>query len=268
MREAVSAKDSLVAGIHRIGGERSPARAVTRDSASVRGHDPALEGAKMTPRLIPRLLSHRPTRLLVIGLVSLLPAVASAQAPRWTARVSAAWVSPTGDDLAGSLTGTGPFRFAVDDGPGLAAELEYRLTPRFGLELSALTADLDAELSIPGGATPISDVESSTFELYGLGLGYHPTHGRRTDFHVGLFAAIAYFDDVVFLTELDRPTKLVFDDDVGFGLELGVDHAFGSGRWRASAGLRYFQMILEGEQAGQDADLDPLILTVGVGYRF
>lgn len=173
-----------------------------------------------------------------------------------------------GGELAAELPGGERFRFSAEDGIGLAVELEYRLRPRLGLEIAALTADLDAEFSIaPGGAT-LTDTEQAIFELYSAGVNYHLTPGRHLDLHVGAFAAITYFDDVIFLTEAGRSDKLVFDDDVGFGLKLGLDRPLGAaGRWQVSAGLRYLSAILEGEAAGQDADLDPLILTVGIGYR-
>ena len=150
-----------------------------------------------------------------------------------------------------------------------AVELERRLGRRWGLEVATLSADLDARFDLDLGIQALADTETSSFELWSLGVNYHLTPERATDVHVGVFAAITYFDDLVFLTEAGRADKLVFDDDVGFGVKLGVDHPLGdSGRWWLTAGVRYLRVILEGEIAGQDGDLDPVIGTVGVGYRF
>ena len=68
---------------------------------------------------------------------------------------------------------------------------------------------------------------------------------------------------------LVRAHKLSFDDDLGFGLRAGVDVPIGhGGSWIVSAGLRYLKAILESDGTGEDLDLDPLMVSIGVGYRF
>lgn len=161
------------------------------------------------------------------------------------------------------------FRFSVDSGPGVALEVEKRLKSRFGLELTISRARLDSEIELAAAGGLLNDAEESAFDLFGLGANYHFEPARKTDVHVGLFAAMITFDDVVFLTELGRRDKLVFDDDVGFGLKIGLQRSLGqSERWATSLSLRYLRAILEGETAGQDSALDPVVLAIGVGYRF
>ncbi|MDX1501478.1 MAG: OmpW family outer membrane protein [Thermoanaerobaculia bacterium] len=208
---------------------------------------------------------------IAIGVAVALPAGptrATAAEPKLTLRGCAVHVEPTGDDLAGLLPGGEPFAFRVEGGLGAGLEAEYRIRPRLGIELAALAADLDAELVTAPGGQVLRDTESAAFELFSAGVNYHRPVGGF-DLHVGAFAAIVYFDDVVFLTEVGRSDKLVFDDDTGFGIKLGLDRAIGaSGRWLVSLSTRYLGAILEGETAGQDTDLDPLIVSLGIAYRF
>ena len=77
------------------------------------------------------------------------------------------------------------------------------------------------------------------------------------------------FDDVIFLTAAARPEKLTFDDDHGLGAKLGVDVPLRSGsRWFLSAEACFLVTIMESEVAGQDLDFDPLIVSLGVSFRF
>ena len=41
-------------------------------------------------------------------------------------------------------------------------------------------------------------------------------------------------------------------------------------RWSFNAGLRYLLILMEAESAsgGRDLDLDPLIVSIGIGFRF
>lgn len=213
----------------------------------------------------------RPLHWLALSMLTVLGVAgapgALAQEAKWTVRGALAQVMPSGDDLSAALPDGSRFRFAADDGAGLGLELEYRVRPRLGIELAALRADLDAELSIAAGG--LTDREESAFELYSAGVNYLVTPGRRLQVHAGAFVAMVFFDDVIFFTESGRGDKLVFDDDVGFGVKLGLGRALGTQScWVVSLDVRYLQAILEGEAPGQDADLDPLIVSVGIGYRF
>ena len=79
------------------------------------------------------------------------------------------------------------------------------------------------------------------------------------------------FDGVTFLTEAGRREKRPFDDDVGFGLHIGVDLPLGSSkRWTIGARVRYLLVIMEAESAsgGRDFELDPIVPSIGIGYRF
>lgn len=209
-----------------------------------------------------------PAAILAAAL-ALSASVARADELRWRVRGLATWVSPAGDELVSNLPTGESFRFGVEDGVGFAGEIELRFKSHFGVEIAAIYADMDSELVVAAAGALLVDVEESVFEAYSAGVNYHWPVAARTDLHVGVFTAIVYYDDVIFLTEAGRFDKLVFDDDIGFGLKLGVDRSFGaSERWSLSLAARYLSAILEGEAAGQDMDLDPIVVSIGVGYRF
>jgi outer membrane protein W len=59
------------------------------------------------------------------------------------------------------------------------------------------------------------------------------------------------------------------DDDLGLGLQLNVEVPIGSrDHWSFVAGLRLVKLLMESEVPGQDLDLNPIVPTVGIGYRF
>jgi outer membrane protein W len=147
--------------------------------------------------------------------------------------------------------------------------VEYRWRPRLGVELGALVADVDSGFRLESGSATVTDVETMGIESVSLGLNWHLAPERRFDFTLGVFVAQTTFDDVIFLTEVGRPMKLTFDDDHGFGVKAALEAPFRrGGPWVVGFELRYLITILESEIAGQDLDLDPVLVLVGVGYRF
>lgn len=143
------------------------------------------------------------------------------------------------------------------------------LNDRFGVEFGAMSADYDTEFVLTTGAGPIVDSEKLGMYAFILGLNYHFETAHHADLHVGAFTAMSNYDDLIFNTEIDRRDKFSYDDDYGYGVKFGVDLPFSAdGKWIFSAELRYLLTILEGEDALADHDLDPIIVSVGVGYRF
>lgn len=222
-----------------------------------------------------------PSRALAIialaGGLALAAGPAGAQAPgqRWIARGWALGVYPQEDVLRDTSTFTDPLPGERRDfgiaagGPGFGLGLERRLGERLGVEVAALAGELEGNFRLATGGGVLTDREDIGTEIFTLGANWHLTPGRRADVAVGLFAAMAFFDDVIFLTEAGRREKLAFDDDVGIGVKAGVDIPFGrGGRWALSAEVRFLGLLLEGEIAGQDLSLDPLVPAVGIAYRF
>jgi outer membrane protein W len=234
-----------------------------------------LDPSATTGPLAPRSVAYRPGRSLGLLLVSLigstLPAAQAQESSRFTLRGYGVLLSPTGDVVsvadAESLERT--THTVTEDGTGFGVALEYRWRPRLGVELGVLLAEVDNSFRLESGDAVLTDVEAMGVESVSVGMNWHFAPDRRFDYSLGVFVAQTTFDDVIFLTEAGRPEKLTFDDDHGFGVKAAFDAPFRrGGPWSVGVELRYLITILESEIAGQDLDLDPLLVTLGVGYRF
>lgn len=224
-------------------------------------------GVRLVPRLALALFA------LLLGSAALPVAAADgggAPDARWIVRGYGVWVSPTGDEVAEARPiPEDRATFSMTDGAGFGLGLEYRWTRRLGVELGAMTADLDADFRLETGGLVLTDRETIATTSYSLGVNVHLLPGGRADLYAGGFVAMSAFDDVIFLTEAGLREKRSFDDDYGFGLALGMDVPFRpGGAWTFSASARYLLTIMEAEASGDDLDLDPLIVTAGLGYRF
>lgn len=215
-------------------------------------------------------------RFVAWGVVAgaLSPAAISGQETdsRWTLTASGAWLSPVGDEVTASQGP--PFAQQVetqevsDDATGFALGLAYRWTPRIGVELGFLLVEMDTNFRSEFAGMTFTDSESMDLESVLLGVNWHLTPERRVDVSIGGFVAQTKPEDVIFLTEIGGRAKRVFDDDIGFGVTVGLEVPFRpQGAWGLAASVRYLDTILESEMPGQDMDLDPIVATVGVRYR-
>lgn len=186
---------------------------------------------------------------------------------RWTLR-GYALAYATGDEVR-TLSGGETTLFGIDDGSGFGLDLEYRLSRRLGLEGAVFVGDIDSTLVIEGPGPAMRDSEDIGFEVFSVGANYHLMPDRRFDLAIGGFLANHFFDVVTFDFPSGRSERLSFDADYGFGAKIGADVPFGrDGNWLVSAELRYLLSILEAESGGRDLDANPVVLSVGLGYRF
>jgi opacity protein-like surface antigen len=222
---------------------------------------------------------HEPSRsvarILVAGLVAWALAAAapargqpsSDEDSRWILRGYALAYS-TGDEVR-TASGGETTLFGIDDGSGFGLDLEFRLSPRLGLEGAVFVGDIDGTLVIEGPGPAMRDTQDIGFEVFSVGANYHLMPDRRFDLAVGGFVANHYFDVVTFDFPSGRSERLSFDADYGFGAKLGADVSLGrESNWVVGAELRYLLSILEAESGGRDLDANPVVLSVGLGYRF
>jgi hypothetical protein len=191
---------------------------------------------------------------------------------RWTLRLEGGVYQSSGDAATWTQDGAaGPetARLELTDGSGFGAGLEYRVTRRFGLDVSVMFGSYGSDFRVDTATGSLLDSEDIDTSLHTLGVNYHFRPEHRWDIYVGGFVAMAAYDGVIYLSEPGRRDKLTWDDDIGFGARLGVDAPFRAGSpWVGTAQLRFLATILESEFAGRDLDLDPLIATVGIGRRW
>lgn len=212
--------------------------------------------------------------LVAASLLAATTPLLAAPKERWSLRALGVFYAPTGDQTLVALSPSqGDQNFAThevsEDGTGFGLTLEYRVTPHLGIEVGATFVDVDNSFRIQDSGSALSDVESMDFEIFHGGVSWHFTPDRRADLRIGIFMAETSFTDVIFFTEIGRQDKLAFDDDYGIGANFGADFDFRrGGRWFGSVDLRYLVTIMESEVAGEDLDLDPFSVRLGVGFRF
>lgn len=226
----------------------------------------------------PEAISGNVRRILAILVVAaalpLAPISGQEAVGRWSLTASGVWFSPAGDEVVVSqgmpLAAQREVLAVSEDATGFALGLEYRWRPRIGLELGALLAEMDSTYRVEvAGRTTFADTETMDLESLLLGVNWHLTPERRIDLSIGGFVAQTKPADTIFLTEVGRRVKQVFDDDLGVGVKVGLETSLRSqSAWGLAASVRYLDTIMESETPGQDLDLDPVILTAGARYRF
>lgn len=218
------------------------------------------------------------TGLVVLAALFSLVVPASAQITpardsKWIVRVHGVGILTSGNEIvvrqAIPPADVELTRHSVGDGAGFDLELERLVGRRLGVEISVILGGFTNDFSLDSAALSLRDSDRIGTYSTTVGVNYHLLGESRFDFHVGAFAGMINFDDIIFLTEVGRVDKRTFDDDTGFGAKVGVDVGLGkSESWTLSIAARYFVVIMEGEVAGQDLDLNPVLLSLGVGRRF
>ncbi|MEM7050341.1 MAG: OmpW family outer membrane protein [Acidobacteriota bacterium] len=218
--------------------------------------------------------SSRPLCLLLLFLICALPSAAD---DRWTVRFFASYL-----ETSGSLRDAGPgqtLEIDLSGDVGFGAAIERRFGERWGVELSALTTEVESRVDLTGLNFEAVDVTDFRFVPVTLGLNYHVDVGERADLYFGpLVGQASYGDleafvDVGFVTELgfDPGDRVELEDDIVYGAQIGLDLPVGESGWGFNSSLRYLVAELAGEDEGPDdstIDLDPLIATAGLSYRF
>ncbi|WP_417833389.1 OmpW/AlkL family protein [Thalassospira xiamenensis] len=143
-------------------------------------------------------------------------------------------------------------------------DLSYFITDNIALELIAATTKHDLKWQNP-------DIDLGSVNLLPptLTLQYHFMPDKRFSPYVG--AGINY---TIFYNEKSgSASSISYDDGFGYAFQAGFDYAI-SGPWSLNVDVK--KVILDttihtnvgGTPRTVDADLDPWVFGVGVGYRF
>lgn len=214
-------------------------------------------------------------RLATFILFMLIGSSVDAQETSWIIRGGAVYAVTASDESVSIATLTPPLTQErttnrISDGPGLGVGLEYLLTQRIGLEIATLYTSHDSDVVIVNDLGSFTATDSIGLRTFTLGANYHfPAQGRAL-WSVGGYLALTFSDDVTLsFPALGRTDTLSFDQDYGLGVKAGMDLPFAPGSpWTFSVEGRYMFTILESEAAGSDLDLNPVVLSLSVGYRF
>ena len=156
----------------------------------------------------------------------------------------------------------------LGSGSGFGFALEYLINDRLGVEGTLLLADLDSDFIFDLGQDWGMDEDELGFTPLSVGLNYHLTPDRRADLYIGPFVALVQYDDVDF-NALGQQFNREFDDEFTFGVNVGLDVPFGSETpWAFAGSLKYLAATAEGDNFDGELDVDPLIVTAGIAYRF
>lgn len=213
-----------------------------------------------------------PSRWLALWIVAL--AAVAISAPAWAAEDDAtwrvglelAWVDPSGDFSTTTVTGN-TVTASYDAGFGVGMRGEYKFARQYGVELSALGAG-SVELS---AGTAGSYVKASTAAPVMVGFNFHLTPDRPVDFYVGPMLGLVRYSDVEYRASVGAmSTTVSVDDDFAWGAIAGLEVPIGDRRWRMQGSLRYIDTDIRdsGGPISIDSEFDPLIFSVGFGYRF
>ena len=133
-----------------------------------------------------------------------------------------------------------------------------------------MSAAHDADVVLTNDLGTFTSTDSLGLRTITVGANYYfPANGRFL-WSVGGFLAETFSDDVTFTyPALGRTDILAFDQDYGLGLKAAMDLPFAPGSpWMFSVEGRYMSTILESEVGNRDLDLNPLVLSLSVAYRF
>jgi len=201
---------------------------------------------------------------------SLYPTAANAGDGPWRLRLFAVSMNPTGDTVVVPDTGD-RIHFDASGGYGGGLEFEYRASRLLGIDFGALTASPVIDVLIDEVGVISASAQPRISPVY-AGVNFHLTPDNTADLYVGpLLAYVIYssFDlvtDPWFLREW-----FVTENDWGIGVNAGVDVRLGDAGWLLTVAFKYLDTTLEASPPDESigrTDIDPMIFSIGVGYRF
>ena len=206
---------------------------------------------------------------LCLGLTT--PAFAEGEHEGWRLRLAGIYVDPdfsaTGTDDDGN-----PIQVEAKGDTGLALRAEYRFSRRLGFELGLWRSNADFAVDFSGPDGDLSLGASPSMTPLTAGLLVHLLPDRSVDLYLAARFAYVFYGD----TSLREPglgrQDFRADDDLSWSLALGADVPLGGGDWGLHVELAHLDTRLtltnldDGEES--DLELDPVVLSAGVVYRF
>jgi len=201
------------------------------------------------------------TRILLTVAIALLALPAVADEPSGNLRVMFSSASPTGSfsgafDLGGGMIV--PAEIEADTTFAFGLIYEVRTSKRWGFESGVYFADFDFEIAAVGTSIPFGSALAIPFIV---GANFHAFSNDRVDLYIGPQVAYTLWGN------LDTPVGTAeIDGDFGFGAVAGLDFRPGKSGWTINLATRYLGTSLSDPSV--EIDVNPLLLEVGVGYRF
>lgn len=190
----------------------------------------------------------------------------------------------TSPGLRGSLYGADFRTFSgivSEVSPGFGLGLEYRISPRIGVEANVSTAEIEEDFDLVHIAVfPFESTVRVTPVT--LQLDWHLTPGRAADLHIGPVVGWVLAGDIHVTTRGVFPfpgvsrERRTTDDAFAFGAHVDLDVPLGDRGLFLAFGATYLDADLEtlefeeetGRAVESSFEFDPLIVQLGLGYRF
>jgi outer membrane protein W len=183
-------------------------------------------------------------------------------------------LSPSGELATDLVLGgeTLPGTLELDSATGYGIAYQYRLNEKFSLGAALLWSKHDVLVwTLPESGM----IGSTTFTPLLMDGNFHLFRKHKSvDFYVGPTVGYAMWGDlqpkdIAVEFGIEEPRKL--KSNFIYGANLGFDFPF-YGTWAFNVGLRYLWVKAELESAGAQGidsiDVNPLIIAVGISYRF
>ena len=181
-----------------------------------------------------------------------------------------ALVNPSGE-VVGTEVGAGAVSVDIDSKAGAGLRLEYRFSPVLGVEFGLLgTSSFDVNVGNLGDGVGV-ETGISSFTPLTIGLNYHFPTNNSLDLYAGPFLAFVRDGEVSVQTgTCGVVTSETVDTDTSWGVILGIALPLGSGNWFLQSNLRYVDTDMKGSTSDGrfESSFDPLIFSIGFGYRF
>jgi outer membrane protein len=217
-------------------------------------------------------------KMLLLAMIgSFAAAPAFAQRIELIGRI--AWISTTAEDLLEGRTDTNPVRVEIDDKSGWGGAVNFFLTNRFSLEVGASWVEPDVLVSVSDDIVATLRGAKITMIPVTTVLQYH-TGGRDRpwDLYFGAGVAYVFFDDVegrVDEVSSDDLRRIDFENDYGIVGNIGLNLLLAD-HITANIDVKYVPVKSSAnavfatgpERSPTEISVNPLIISVGVGWRF
>jgi len=214
---------------------------------------------------------------LILGLVLGAAGIAEANDDTWRIRAFYVGTWPSTDSYqTESVIGDSLLfsELSVDNGQGFELDIGYMLNRKLELVLTGIFTDLEGTFvaGIEPGEESDRVTDNNTVDFYTINFGanYHFTPDSRVDFYLGAFAGVFSYDSVKFnLPVIDEEIKINFDDQFSYGFNAGIDVPFTSdGPVFIALAVKYLISDLKEDGGPREIAIDPIIGSIGIGFRF
>lgn len=205
--------------------------------------------------------------LAAAGALTATATTAGAQEGPWRLRIGPAAVESSHDIL-------------LDASLGFGADLEYWLSPRFGVDVGVLTANVRDEPDLDFFGIDVDTEVRVTPVVARLNL--HLTPDSRVDLHIAPVAAWVKIGDGtmrvrdnLFGNGEEESVRVPIDDELTWGASLGFDVPLGRSSYLTFEAT-YLSLdftvrdpqVRDPEEVVFPGDLDPVFVHIGYGVRF